>query len=132
MANNNRFLASEEEFTKFLRNRSRQSLFFGDMQIIISTTIINYRKSEKLTQGEFAKFMGVSQGMVSKWESGEYNFTINNIAKICDKLNISPTSIFSHNKREYLFKDNNEEWSTNGFDDRKALDCSINSRLRYA
>ena len=29
-----------------------------------------------MTQKEFADYMGVSQGMVSKWESREYNFTI--------------------------------------------------------
>ncbi|MCH5279935.1 MAG: helix-turn-helix transcriptional regulator [Lachnospiraceae bacterium] len=31
-----------------------------------------------MTQLEFAKHMGVSQGMVSKWESREYNFTNTN------------------------------------------------------
>ena len=39
-----------------------------------------------MTQAEFAKFMGVSQGMISKWESEYYNFTIETLANICEKL----------------------------------------------
>ena len=35
-----------------------------------------------------ASFMGVSQAMISKWESGEYNFTINTLNEICDKLGL--------------------------------------------
>jgi transcriptional regulator with XRE-family HTH domain len=41
-----------------------------------------------MTQAEFAKYMGVSQGMVSKWESREYNFTIKSLNEICQKLNM--------------------------------------------
>ena len=40
----------------------------------IAVKIRNKRKELKLTQKEFAGLVGVSQGMVSKWESGEYNF----------------------------------------------------------
>ena len=32
--------------------------------------------------------MDVSQAMISKWESGEYNFTINTLNEICNKLNL--------------------------------------------
>jgi transcriptional regulator with XRE-family HTH domain len=39
-----------------------------------------------LRKKQFAEFMGVSQAMVSKWECGEYNFTINTLIEICDKL----------------------------------------------
>ena len=39
-----------------------------------------------MTQQEFAEYMGVSQGMVSKWESREYNFTIRSLNEICQKL----------------------------------------------
>ena len=41
-----------------------------------------------MTQKEFAKFMGVTQGMVSKWESGDYNFTIESICNILEKLDL--------------------------------------------
>ncbi|MBR5968675.1 MAG: helix-turn-helix domain-containing protein [Lachnospiraceae bacterium] len=41
-----------------------------------------------MTQKEFAEYMGVSQGMVSKWESREYNFTIATLNDICEKLGL--------------------------------------------
>lgn len=109
MATQKLSLGSREELIKSFRNRPRHSLYRKDMQIIISTMILDCRASKKLTQKEFAKFMGVSQGMVSKWESCEYNFTVDNIAKICDKLDISPVEIFADDGRGYSFKEN-KEW----------------------
>lgn len=41
-----------------------------------------------MTQKEFARMMGVSQGMVSRWESGTYNFTITTLNDICKKLGL--------------------------------------------
>ena len=44
------------------------------------------RKSLGMTQKEFAHLLGVSQSMVSKWESEYYNFSIESLANICSKL----------------------------------------------
>lgn len=55
---------------------------------IISMKILLKRNELGLNQKEFAKMMGVSKGMVSKWESGDYNFTISSLVEIFDKLNI--------------------------------------------
>lgn len=41
-----------------------------------------------MTQNEFAKYLGVSQGMVSKWEGGDYNFSIKTLAEIAERLNM--------------------------------------------
>jgi len=41
-----------------------------------------------LTQREFAEYMGVTQEMVSKWESREYNFTIKTLNEICQKIDL--------------------------------------------
>ena len=41
-----------------------------------------------MSQKEFAAYMGVSQGMISKWESREYNFTVRSLNEICQKLNL--------------------------------------------
>lgn len=54
----------------------------------ISSAIIKCRVDKKMSQKEFAEFIGVSQGMVSKWESEDYNFTVEGLAKICEKLNL--------------------------------------------
>lgn len=55
---------------------------------LISTKIQLKRISLGMNQKEFAKMMNVSQGMVSKWESGEYNFTIGTLIDICSKLDL--------------------------------------------
>lgn len=54
----------------------------------ISMAITRERISRNMNQQEFAEFMGVSQGMVSKWENGDYNFTIEKLAEIASKLDI--------------------------------------------
>ena len=46
-------------------------------------------KGAEQTEKEFADYMGVTQGMVSKWESREYNFTIKTLNDICEKLNLT-------------------------------------------
>ena len=51
-------------------------------------TIERKRLDKGMTQKEFATFMGVTQGMVSKWESRDYNFTIWSLNEICEKWNL--------------------------------------------
>lgn len=67
----------------------------------ISEKITEERISRGMTQKQFAEFMGVTQGMVSKWESSEYNFTIESLANIFDKLNLDFN--FEINKETQLF-----------------------------
>ncbi|MDD6570838.1 MAG: helix-turn-helix transcriptional regulator [Thermoflexaceae bacterium] len=54
----------------------------------ISAKIEMKRNELGMNQKEFARMMNVSQGMVSKWESGEYNFTIVTLKEICDNLGL--------------------------------------------
>ena len=54
----------------------------------ISARIERCRLEMGMTQQEFAKYMGVTQGMVSKWESREYNFTIRTLNDICQKIDL--------------------------------------------
>lgn len=50
---------------------------------------INLKRLEmEMDQKAFAKYMKVTQRTVSCWESGNYNFTISNLASICQKLNL--------------------------------------------
>lgn len=61
---------------------------------LISATITLWREEHRMTQTAFAKFMNVTQAMVSKWESGEYNFTVKTLAEISSKLGISLEQLF--------------------------------------
>ncbi|MDE6183984.1 MAG: helix-turn-helix transcriptional regulator [Lachnospiraceae bacterium] len=54
----------------------------------ISASIVRKRVELNMTQKEFAVYVGVSQGMVSKWEGGDYNFSIKSLAEIAEKLDM--------------------------------------------
>ncbi len=58
------------------------------IQGAIAAAIINKRHELGLTQKEFAKKYKVSQGMVSKWESADCNFTISSLTELLSKLEI--------------------------------------------
>lgn len=51
----------------------------------ISKALHEKRKQMNMSQKDFAKFMKVSQSMVSKWESFGYNFTIESLCEILQK-----------------------------------------------
>lgn len=38
--------------------------------------------------------------MISKWESGEYNFTIEDLANICNKLNLDLEEYYSFDGKD--------------------------------
>ncbi len=56
----------------------------------VVSTLISARVERGMNQKQFADYMGISQAMVSKWENADCNFTIQSIAKICEKLNLVP------------------------------------------
>lgn len=57
-----------------------------DLYYDISTSILHERLKRGLTQKELAAILGVSQVMVSKLESGEYNYTVEQLHKIASCL----------------------------------------------
>lgn len=54
----------------------------------ISAQIERRRIDMGMNQKEFAVFLGVTQGMVSKWESQEYNFTVRALNEIGQKVGL--------------------------------------------
>jgi len=66
----------------------------SNMRYDVCMMIHEYRIKKKMNQSEFAKYMGVSQSMVSKWESGECNFSLELLAKICSKVGCEPKLTF--------------------------------------
>lgn len=67
----------------------------------ISSTITKTRIDLNMNQTEFAKHLGVTQGMVSKWESQNYNYTIEGLSNICDKLDMDLDITIKPNKKQY-------------------------------
>ena len=53
----------------------------------IATTIELWRHKNNMNQKDFAKRIGVSRYKVIRWESGEHNFNLKEIAKlVCAKV----------------------------------------------
>ena len=78
------------ETTSWLTNgNSEEQLKIEKALAVISAKIYTKRTKMGLDQKSFAKFMGVTQGMISRWESGTYNFSISTLIGICEKLNLS-------------------------------------------
>lgn len=59
------------------------------LHIELSQIIREARKQLNLSQKELAEKMGVKQSMVSRWESGECNYTIDTLVEIADALKLS-------------------------------------------
>ena len=59
------------------------------IQLQIGKTVKEARKAKHLTQTAFAKVMGVTQSMVSRWESGDCNFTLHTLISIGEVLGLS-------------------------------------------
>lgn len=70
---------------------SREEKLEADLLADIAVQIHTRRTEMGMSQTEFAKFNNVTQAMVSKWESGEYNFTIQTLAKVFAKSGLSCT-----------------------------------------
>lgn len=66
----------------------------------ISSIISEYRINKKWSQKDLARYLNVTQGMISKWESCEYNFTIEQVCKISDKLSLTPGIVFFEDEED--------------------------------
>lgn len=59
------------------------------LHIQIQQMIHDTRRAKGWTQKELAEKMGVKQSLVSRWESGECNYTIDTLVDIADALALS-------------------------------------------
>ena len=92
---------NDEMFDFLSEYVTKSDVYAADAIAKISMQLFKARKNLNMTQKAFAAMMGVSQGMVSKWESANYNFTIENIAQIAEKLNMT-FEIKVHPESEYI------------------------------
>ena len=70
---------------------SREEKLEADLLADIAVQIHTRRIEMGMSQAEFAKFNHVTQAMVSKWESGDYNFTVQTLAKVFANIGLSCT-----------------------------------------
>lgn len=63
----------------------------------ISTAITRERIKLHMNQTEFAKHINSTQSLISRWESGDYNFSIKKLSDIATKLNLDVNIFISSN-----------------------------------
>ena len=87
---------SNSEFNSFvnsiLPDASAEDLQYSVLCGMIGAEIVMKRREMGMSQKQFAEFMGVSQGLVSRWEHGETNFTLETLVNIASKLGLEMQS----------------------------------------
>lgn len=84
------------DFMAMLEDQLNDSdISFSDLSTLVSLKITEARLKMNMNQKQFADYLGVSQSMVSRWESECYNFTLKTICEILDKLDIKVSLLFS-------------------------------------
>lgn len=71
---------------------SEEELTLSTMQAMIAAEISMKRQLLGLSQKQFAEKMHVTQALVSKWESGDVNYTLKTLIQIAFALNIKVQS----------------------------------------
>lgn len=74
---------------------------FSDLSTQVSLKITDARLKLGMNQKQFAEHLGVSQSMISRWESETYNFTLKTICEILDKLDIKVSLLFAPKNSNY-------------------------------
>ncbi len=77
------------DFSWLFEGITKDELDLDSLLAEISIAIVKERYSMKFSQKKFADFLGISQPMVSKLESLEYNPSIKTLFQICKKLNLN-------------------------------------------
>lgn len=103
---NSKYSVSKEEFF----NELSKLLSVEDIRIAtilseISNAISSARIKKKMNQKELSSFLNMSQSMVSKLESGDYNFTIESMVNVLTALDIDFEVLIGNTATEY-FQDN--------------------------
>ncbi|AZT91266.1 XRE family transcriptional regulator [Caldicellulosiruptor changbaiensis] len=73
---------------KYVNEEDKKYFELDDILVNIALSLINYRIKNNLTQKELAQKLGMTQAMVSKLESGEYNPTVKMLYEISKALGL--------------------------------------------
>lgn len=78
----------EDLFALFEESLSASDILAAKVNSQISACITKERLKLHMNQAEFAQHINASQSLISRWESGDYNFSIKKIAEIASSLNL--------------------------------------------
>lgn len=75
-------------FQLFEESVSVEDVLASKLMSQVSSAITRERIKRRENQEEFAKRIHASQSQISRWEKGDYNFSINKIAEIAAALDL--------------------------------------------
>ncbi len=105
-------------FDDLMDDELKKQMQYDEMLVGIACEFINYRTRHGITQKELAEKLQMTQAMISKLESGEYNPTIKMLFEIAHKLswkfNVQFKSEVEVNK--YIPADENVKLTNDYFD----------------
>lgn len=82
--------ATIEDFVNALtKNMTVEEMAQTALHIQISRMIRDARRKLRMSQKDLADKMGVKQSLISRWESGDCNYTIDTLVEIANALNLS-------------------------------------------
>jgi len=97
---NKNMLNNPYDWINNVSEETKELFELDDMLYKLSINIFDYRNERDLTQKDLASQLGISQAMVSKLESGEYNPTVEQLWKISKKLDFEFDVIFNDKRKE--------------------------------
>lgn len=82
------FAAMDEIFGELTQAEKIEERYYNILNDI-SIALVDYRTRHNLNQTQLSEQLGVAQSMISKYESGDYNFSIRALNELCGKLGFS-------------------------------------------
>lgn len=98
MISEKEFLTAEQSMNDLLTNEEIKQIVelrgLYDMYYKVSVSLVEYRMANSMSQKDLAGILNVSQAMISKLESGDYNYTIEQLWKVSRKLDFKFDIVF--------------------------------------
>lgn len=79
----------EDLFSLFSETLTPADVLSAKLMAQFSNAITSERLNLNMSQKDFAKHINATQSLISRWECGDYNFSINKIAEIAVKLDLN-------------------------------------------
>lgn len=103
--NNKKYIGGGELLKAFKKYLSDEDTLELALSLKISKAIIEQRKAIGISQSELAKRLGVKQPVVSKWESGDANYTIRSVVEIFSALKLDFELLIGSEVQNYRIVD---------------------------